>query len=177
MTNTEREKRKETLQTCKELEFFNSAEARSTEAALMNECERPPLVDEWLKVVWYSEDCGGKMVRFKCGNPHLTKQKRETPVNISDEATRLSNSISRTRRRIFELAACNTWDWFFTGTLDGEKCDRNDLNGTFKRLSQFVRDYRKKQTGERIMYLIVPERHKDGAWHFHGLIKGLPEAE
>ena len=26
---------------------------------------------------------------------------------------------------------------------------------------------------EKIEYLIIPEQHKDGAWHAHGLIKGL----
>lgn len=26
-------------------------------------------------------------------------------------------------------------------------------------------------------YSIVPEQHKDGSWHFHGLVNGLPECE
>ena len=90
---------------------------------------------------------------------------------------RLAESLSRTRKRIFEIAACNPWEWFFTGTLNGEKWDRNDINGVFRALSQWFRDYRKKAGCGDLKYLIVPEQHKKGGWHFHGLFHGLPETE
>ena len=32
-----------------------------------------------------------------------------------------------------------------------------------------------KKYQSQIQYLLVPEQHKDGAWHIHGLISGLPE--
>ena len=136
--------------------------------------------EKWVKVIWYSDKCGGKVITFKAGNPYLPKTgRRKEGEDITDEARetrRLANSLSRTRKRIFEIAACNPWEWFFTGTLDGEKCDRNDLNRTFKALSQFIRDFR-KATGEDVKYLIVPEQHKNGAWHFHGLLHGLSESQ
>lgn len=43
-----------------------------------------------------------------------------------------------------------------------------------EKLSQFIRDKRKKY-GAKFQVLLVPEHHKDGAWHIHGLIYGLPE--
>lgn len=135
--------------------------------------------DAWVKLVWYSDKCGGKLVIFKNGSPYSPKRKREAALPLTDEekeTRRLANSLSRTRRRIFEIAACNPWEWFFTGTLDGEKCDRENLNETFKKISQFVRDFRKK-TGEDVKYLIVPEQHKNGGWHFHGLLHGLSETQ
>lgn len=137
--------------------------------------------DKWVKLIWYSDKCGGKLITFKSGSPYLPKCKgrKEGENEIAEqerETKRLSNSLSRTRKRIFEIAACNPWEWFFTGTLDGEKCDRTDLNKTFKALSQFIRDFRKK-TGYDVKYLIVPEQHKNGAWHFHGLFHGLPESQ
>lgn len=179
MTRHEREKRKKALAVVREMTFFDTAEAATVRADLSAELERPESPDDWLKIVWYSEACGGKLVRFKAGNPYMPKLgKRSSSLSEEQKETiRLQESLSRTRRRIYEIAACNPWTWFFTGTLNGEKCDRNDLNGTFKRLSQFLRDFRKKQTGERIVYLIVPERHKDGSWHFHGLIHGLSTSE
>ena len=142
----------------------------------------PELVrDEWAKIVWYSDKCGGKLIVFKAGNPYLPKEGKrkgnDTLPEEEHEKQRLANSLSRTKRCIYELAACNPWQWFFTGTLDGEKADRRNLNETFKRLSQWIRDYRKGQTGEKIKYLIIPEQHKDGAWHFHGLFYGLTENE
>lgn len=137
--------------------------------------------EQWAKLIWYSDKCGGKLIIFKAGSPYLPKKGKrkgnDTLTEEEHEKIRLANSLSRTRKRIFEIAACNSWEWFFTGTLDGEKVDRNDLNGTFRKLSQFIRDYRKKQDGEKIRYLIVPEEHKKGGWHFHGLIGGLNERE
>lgn len=179
MTKIEKIKREKALSEARETAFFDTSEAARARASIVSELDRPESPDDWLKLVWYSEACGGKLVRFKAGNPYLPKLgKRDSALTEEQkEQVRLANSLSRTRRRIYEIAACNPWTWFFTGTLDGEKCDRDDLNGTFKRLSQFLRDYRKKQDGERIVYLIVPEQHKNGAWHFHGLIHGLSADE
>lgn len=89
---------------------------------------------------------------------------------------KLQNSISRTRERIRELAMCNEWQWFVTLTLDKNKYDRRNLNVFISDLAQFIRDYRKK-TGCNVRYLLVPEQHKDGCWHMHGFIMGLPENE
>lgn len=163
------------------LQFFDNPEARRAVAEDFPFLPRQVECPKWVKLIWYSDACGGKLITFKAGNPYTPKMGiRKDSEDISEtakETRRLKNSLSRTRKRIFEIAACNDWEWFFTGTLDGEKCDRNDLNGTFKRLSQWIRDYRKKQDGARITYLIVPEQHKDGAWHFHGLINGITERE
>lgn len=75
---------------------------------------------------------------------------------------------------MLQYAMCNPWQYFFTGTLDKAKLDRYDLDCYQLRLSQFIRDQRKKY-GSQIQYLLVPEMHGDGAWHMHGLISGLPE--
>lgn len=42
-----------------------------------------------------------------------------------------------------------------------------------KDLSHFIRNY-KASKGVDIKYLLIPERHQDGAWHMHGFLKGLP---
>lgn len=88
--------------------------------------------------------------------------------------TKLDNNISRTKLKIYELGQCNSWDWFCTFTIDGKKYNRHDLKTYHKRFSQWLRDYSKKH-GLNIKYLIIPETHKDGAWHEHGLISGLPK--
>lgn len=87
--------------------------------------------------------------------------------------TKLSNHIARARTRVFELAICNDFDYFITLTINDEKLDRYDLKGYIKKLGQFIRDYRKK-LGADIQYLLIPEKHINGAWHVHGLIKGIP---
>lgn len=75
--------------------------------------------------------------------------------------------------RVFEYAMCNSFEYFVTLTLDGSKYDRYNLNKYIKDLGQFIRDYRKKYC-VNIQYLLIPEQHKDGAWHMHGLMKGIP---
>lgn len=87
---------------------------------------------------------------------------------------KLSCNLSRTKNTIYELAMCNPWKLFGTFTIDGEKHDRKDLKGYYKKFSQFIKDYNKKYD-LHIKYLFVPEKHKDGAWHMHGFIYGLPE--
>ena len=87
---------------------------------------------------------------------------------------KLSQSISRSKKIIFELAFCNEWNWFFTGTLNPNVHDRTDLNKFHRDLTLFLRRYGVKN-GLKIHFLLVPELHDDGkSWHVHGLISGLP---
>lgn len=92
-------------------------------------------------------------------------ERKHTDKGTVNDA-KLSNNLSRSRSRVFELAICNQWNLFVTLTLDPNKYDRTDLQ-------KFVRDYRKRH-GIEVKYLLVPERHKDGSWHMHGFLLGLP---
>lgn len=88
---------------------------------------------------------------------------------------KLAQSISRTRSRIYELASCNPWEYFVTLTLDGARRDRFDLDAFRKDFSQYLRNVNRIK-GWDVRYLLIPETHKDGAWHMHGLIFGLPDS-
>lgn len=92
--------------------------------------------------------------------------------NVNDE--KLSNNIARARAMVFEYALCNEFKYFVTLTLDKNMHDRYNLKEYIKKLGQFIRNYRRKH-GVDIQYLLMPERHKDGAWHMHGLFMGIPE--
>lgn len=95
-----------------------------------------------------------------------------SPKNSVNE-NKLDNNICRARSKIREYGFCNDWDYFMTQTLRPNGNDRFDLKLFQRSFSQMVRDLRKK-TGAEIRYLIVPERHKNGAWHLHGLLAGIP---
>lgn len=86
---------------------------------------------------------------------------------------RLANNVARARSRIRELASCNHWDYFATFTIDGTRQDRFDGSLYCKRLGEwfgnFNRDYK-----AHVCYLVVPEQHKNGAYHAHGLLSGIP---
>lgn len=82
------------------------------------------------------------------------------------------SNLQRARGAIMELGLCNDWDYFSTLTQSNE-WDRQDIKSWTKSLTKWFRNYERK-TGQKIAYLLIPERHKDGAWHIHGLIKGIP---
>lgn len=134
--------------------------------------------DSYYKIIWYGDECGGKIIEMKCGYPGAREKSVEkVEKNGGDKETefkeRLKNSISRTKNRIFEIAACNDFQWFFTGTLNPNWHDSGNLGEFRKKFTQMIRDFRKK-TGCDVRYLLIPEQHKSGAWHMHGLLGGLP---
>lgn len=86
---------------------------------------------------------------------------------------KLSNNVVRAKMKVFEYSMCNTFDDFVTLTLNQEKYDRHNLSKYIKDLGQFIRNYR-RDYNVNIQYLLIPEQHKNGAWHMHGLFKGIP---
>lgn len=120
------------------------------------------------KVIW------SKSIRKKgyesCFDTETEPQK---PFQRNDgNPDKLSNNISRARSAIFEYAYCNQWDYFITLTIAPDKFDRYDLNAYIKHLGKFINNYHTNHHS-KISYLFIPEHHKDGAWHMHGLISGI----
>ncbi len=102
------------------------------------------------------------------------EDERKVKYNRNVNKEKLSNNIARARTKIFEYAICNDFEYFVTLTLNGEYLDRYELGEYIKKLGQFIRDYRKKYEAN-VQYLLIPEKHTDGAWHMHGLLKGIPK--
>lgn len=105
--------------------------------------------------------------------PHLPGDWQEGE-SAPDE--KLAQAISRARSVIYQVAFCNDWDYFFTGTISPDKYNRYHLADFYKSFTQWLRDYRKKYRCD-LKYLFVPELHEDGAWHIHGFVKGIPEGK
>ncbi len=81
---------------------------------------------------------------------------------------------NRAIQRIYDLARSTQWDWFITLTFSPKEVNRYDYEATSKKMISFTQSLR----WYHCLYVIVPEQHKDGAWHFHGLVKGeLPTKE
>lgn len=81
----------------------------------------------------------------------------------------------RSRSAFLSRVLAHSWDWFGTLTLDARK-----LPSELSRRSDAVVPYvyglfqrYKLSTGDAFRYAIVPEQHKDGAWHFHVLLAGV----
>lgn len=78
------------------------------------------------------------------------------------------DNMKRARQKVFDLCRSNHFDWFVTLTLNKEIVDRYDYDACRNELKKFT----KWLTENEYEYVIVPEQHKDGAYHFHGLIQG-----
>lgn len=94
---------------------------------------------------------------------------------------KLDNNLSRARTNIFDISMSNNFDYFITLTLNPQNTNVFDLDGFINTFGQFIRDYRKKNRKrgfeDPVQYLLIPEQHKTGAWHMHGLIKGIPKED
>ena len=95
------------------------------------------------------------------------------PFSLKKNDKKLSNNISRAISTCRQLALSNEWDYFITLTLDPKKYDRFDLEKFHFDVTSFFRSINRRYR-VHVNYLLVPERHKNGAWHLHGLISKLP---
>lgn len=131
------------------------------------DCYRPTIMIDGFEF-WADE-----VAIFPGGEVRLIKE-----INRSDKNTvndiKLLNNLTRAKNKIFELAICNPWEYFVTLTINKDKHNRYDLVKYYDKFTHFIRNHYNRK-GYKIDYLFVPEKHKDGAWHLHGFIKGLPK--
>ncbi len=110
-----------------------------------------------LQIVIYHND-----YQLSLNRSHKKQLKKE-----QTETQRL-DSIHRSLRRstvsVKDIIVSNKWDFWCTFTFSPNKVDRYD----FERVSTKMHLWLKRQPNLR--YIIVPEQHKDGAYHFHALI-------
>lgn len=120
----------------------------------------------------YSDDLYKLTVCYSLPNKGYEVNKVVKGVRGTVNNVKLDNNISRAKNKVFEYAMCNDFLWFITLTLDKDKYDRYDLKNFQKDLSKFINNYSRKW-GSKISYILIPEMHKDCAWHIHGLLNGV----
>ena len=108
-----------------------------------------------------------RIVKVKCCRmPDFEEQKSLGTFDYnSDEVSRIS--LSRTRRNIREIALCNEFDYFCTFTINSNLGDRYSLEECQNKLKKILKKIKRKNKDFR--YIFITEKHKDGAFHFHGL--------
>ncbi|MGN1122288.1 MAG: hypothetical protein ACI4RV_07965 [Eubacteriales bacterium] len=118
--------------------------------------ERPTfLPDGW-------ETSGGKKPRSVVAD--------ELDEDGAQSADNRRKSYNRARNKLFDLLMCTTaFDSFVTLTFDAAQIDRYDYNEVVRRVGTWL-DNRVRRNG--LVYALVPELHKDGAVHMHGLVNG-----
>lgn len=82
----------------------------------------------------------------------------------------LYSSLNRTRSALYMYARQCDWEYFITLTYSPDKIDsRYDFSLCMKKAHKWINNCKNRKARE-LLYLLVPEQHKDGAWHIHGLL-------
>ena len=97
-------------------------------------------------------------------NKETGEQRTEESINHS-----LYTSLNRTKQKIYDYALANDWTegYFFTITFNPDYVDSFNYDECYKRVYQFLKNV--KSQNKDFKYIFVPEFHKSGRIHFHGL--------
>lgn len=131
-------------------------------------------------VKYYPDGSGGwypvKKVVFdrQIYNPRRAELRREAQELLNDvtnirnvEGEVSAKSYNRARQACFDYLMCNPdLDTFVTFTIDPDVIDSKNYDEVVRWLSVWLSN-RVKRHG--LKYILVPERHKSGAIHFHGI--------
>lgn len=127
---------------------------------------------KYIRVHYY-----GTHFRLICIKQGCSRKKEEKKPHNKEAYTKEIEriSLSRTKREIKELALSNQFEYFATLTINANDCDRHHLQQCQDRLRKLLKKYKRKN--KNFAYLFITEKHKDGAFHFHGLVKGLDKTD
>ena len=89
-----------------------------------------------------------------------------------DRAANLARAQRRAKTAVRDLALANPFRFFVTLTFDKAKVNRWDDKEVLRVTKNWL-DNTVRRHG--LAYVLVPERHKDGAIHFHGFFNGALE--
>ena len=96
--------------------------------------------------------------------------RKETETEIKErERDYIREKSAFAKRKIIEYGLSNKWTHFITITTDARKIDRDNSQLIISRIKKYFNNY-KNRIDANFRYIIVPELHKDGRVHFHGLI-------
>ena len=102
-------------------------------------------------------------------NPFTKEYEKVEYVKTTDDERIREVSNNRAKQKIYELARSNEWEYFLTLTF---KEDRYNYELLIKKLSKWINNI-KRDYAPGLKYIFVPELHKDGALHFHGIVSNI----
>lgn len=100
------------------------------------------------------------------------KEFESADVELQRKAHSQRVSVTRSKNKIHDLARSEKWQYFVTLTFDGAKTDRYDYEECIKKCRKWLNHQRSRYAPD-LAYIFVSEKHKDGAYHFHGLITNV----
>jgi hypothetical protein len=154
----------------KNLKVAMSVQEQDAYFTIFNRTEYYPNAN--LVKTYLPKDPYGKML----DNTNEGQRIRGTPKRKTmskTEESPLERSIRRSKKLITQTVLANSFDIFAHFTTDPKKVNRYDDDEVKKKFKNWLDTERRLG---KLEYLIIPERHKDGALHFHALIQNFAGA-
>lgn len=86
----------------------------------------------------------------------------------SENKRKKVDHMKRAIQQVYNIAKNNSWDYFVTFTFNPAEVDSFDYDSCVGALKLWMNSNRQRG----IKWLIVPEQHKSGRYHFHALVAG-----
>lgn len=99
----------------------------------------------------------------------------DVEFNFTDKKEIERISLSRTKSNIKAICLSNNFDYFMTVTVNSKNADRFSLSEVQEKMKKICKKIKRKY--KDFAYIFITEKHKNGAFHFHGFIKGIPESD
>ncbi|QUI24855.1 hypothetical protein HZI73_22255 [Vallitalea pronyensis] len=149
---------------CKIYDYGNEKQYRFYSKVYMKDCKSEEDKSK-------NEDEGKKEIEEKEDNNDNTELNNEKSV---DKDRSIISSLNRTVNKIYEYARANDWEYYVTLTFNST-INRYDYDECTKAMIKFLKVTRKHNPN--MQYIMVPELHKDGAYHFHGVFSNIPNVD
>lgn len=84
----------------------------------------------------------------------------------------IKSSKNRAINKIYDYARTNDWEYFVTLTFNPDKVDSFNYDDCSSCVSQWLENVKRRYSPD-LQYLVVPELHKSGRYHFHALFNNI----
>lgn len=100
---------------------------------------------------------------------------RGESIKETSEKKKYEN-LYNAKQKLIDLVYCNSlishWEYFVTLTFDPQKVDSYNYDRVVEAMSKWLDNM--KHQNPNLKYILVPELHKSGRIHIHGLFKDCP---
>lgn len=96
---------------------------------------------------------------------YTEEEKNKTGETV--ERKKIENK-KRAKEVVYDLARHNRFDWFITLTFDPAKVNSYD----YAECTEHIKRFTDLMLHRGYQWLLVPELHESGRYHFHGLVRG-----
>ncbi len=117
-----------------------------------------------------------KHYRYSCFKGHCRKKSNSSRNKDNDKLRSSYKNLYHSRSKLIDLvyhnSLINPWEYFVTLTFNPEEVNSLDYVEVSTMLAKWL-DNMKHQNPE-MSYILVPELHKSGRIHWHGVFSGVP---